>query len=84
MDLCPSYMDLCGGLIVLMLQGCSKSHKMCNGPVLGEEADMYDACPTFTISNNQNKIKLIILSVFSMYSKRKQQQKTFQSQVAEY
>lgn len=69
---------------VLMLQCYSKSQKTCKGLVLGEAAHMYDACPIFTISNNQNKIKLIILSGFSMYSKRKQQWKTFQAQVAEY
>lgn len=49
---------------VLMFQVCSKSQKICNGPVLGEAPHMYDACPTFTTSNNQNKIKLIILCHF--------------------
>lgn len=48
--------------VLMQLQCCSKSQKMSNGPVFGEVAHMYDACPTFTISNNQNKIKLIILS----------------------
>lgn len=58
---------------VLTLQCYSKSQKMYNRLVLGETAHMYDACLTFTISKNLNKIKLILLSGFSMYSIRKQQ-----------